>query len=128
MEIYFRDQRIAPHLLMEMTSNETIKQAVIANMGLSFLSLHTVGLELRAGELRTLKVDGLPLLRRWHVVQARAKILSPVAEAFRYYVLERGERFLAEMFGSPTGPTEFGGAVKARSEPNLSAPPGKGEA
>lgn len=98
MEIYFREQRISPPVIMEMTSNETIKQAVIAGMGLSFLSLHTVCLELQAGLLRVLELDGLPLMRRWHVVHAHARTLSPAAEAFRYYLIEHGEAFLAEHF------------------------------
>jgi DNA-binding transcriptional LysR family regulator len=99
MEQFFRDQRIAPAAAMEMASNETIKQAVIANMGLAFVSLHTVALELAAGQLVVLKVPGLPLVRRWHIVNIQAKPLSPAAEAFRYFVLEQGERLLAEQFG-----------------------------
>lgn len=98
MEIYFREQRISPPVIMEMTSNETIKQAVIAGMGLSFLSLHTLCLELQAGLLRVLELDGLPLVRRWHVVHAHARTLSPAAEAFRYYLIEHGEAFLEEHF------------------------------
>lgn len=98
MEQFFRDQRIAPPRAMEMSSNETIKQAVIANMGLAFVSLHTVALELAAGQLVTLKVTGLPLVRRWHIVNIQAKPLSPAAEAFRYFVLEHGEALLAEQF------------------------------
>jgi DNA-binding transcriptional LysR family regulator len=99
MEQFFRDQRIAPARAMEMASNETIKQAVIANMGLAFVSLHTVALELAAGQLVVLKVPGLPLVRRWHIVNIQGKPLAPAAEAFRYFVLEQGERLLAEQFG-----------------------------
>jgi DNA-binding transcriptional LysR family regulator len=98
MERYFAEARIKPPVVMEMASNETIKQAVIANMGISFLSLHTTGLELESGLIKVLEVDGLPLVRRWQVVHMRAKLLSPAAEAFRYYVLEHGERLLAGMF------------------------------
>jgi len=98
MERFFTQARIKPPVVMEMASNETIKQAVIANMGISFLSLHTTGLELKNGLIEVLEVDGLPLVRRWQVVHMRAKLLSPAAEAFRYYVLEHGERLLAEMF------------------------------
>jgi LysR family transcriptional regulator, low CO2-responsive transcriptional regulator len=101
MESYFREHRIGPPRIMEMTSNETIKQAVIANMGLSFLSLHTVTLELGAGLLCVLKLDGLPLMRQWHLVRARAKTFSPLASAFRNYVLENAEAFLAEHFSQP---------------------------
>jgi hypothetical protein len=41
-------------------------------------------------------------MRRWHLVNAVAKRLSPAAEAFRYFILERGEAHLAAMFGSET--------------------------
>lgn len=99
MEQFFRDQRIAPALAMEMSSNETIKQAVIANMGLAFVSLHTVALELSVGQLVVLDVPGLPLMRGWHIVNIQAKPLAPAAEAFRYFVLEQGEQLLAEQFG-----------------------------
>ena len=98
MERYFADVRIKPASVMIVASNETIKQAVIANMGVSFLSLHTTELEVRNGLLKVLDVDGLPLVRRWQVVHVRAKLLSPAAEALRYYVLEGGERLLAQMF------------------------------
>ena len=98
MERYFAQAGIKPASIMAMSSNETIKQAVIANMGVSFLSLHTTGLEVQTGLLKVLEVDGLPLVRRWQVVHVRAKLLSPAAEAFRYYVLEFGERLLAQMF------------------------------
>ena len=51
MEGFFAEHHFEPRIAMEMSSNETIKQAVMAGMGLSFLSLHTVGLELRSGLL-----------------------------------------------------------------------------
>jgi DNA-binding transcriptional LysR family regulator len=80
---------------MEMSSNETIKQAVIVGMGLGFLSLHTVGLEARSGLLHVLTVEGTPVMRTWNLVHLLAKILSPAAEAFRYFMLEEAEAFLA---------------------------------
>ncbi|WP_428383149.1 LysR substrate-binding domain-containing protein [Nevskia ramosa] len=99
MEVFFREQHIAPVAIMEMRSNETIKQAVIANMGLTILSQHTLVLELQAGQLKLLDVVGMPLKRAWHVVSLGAMSLSPAAEAFRYFVLERGEAMLGELFG-----------------------------
>ncbi len=68
-------------------------------MGLSFLSLHTLGLELDCGLIRVLHVDGSPVVRAWNCVHTLSKMLSPAAEAFRYFVLERGESFLASQFG-----------------------------
>ena len=98
MEQFFREHHLAPPQVMQMASNETIKQAVIANMGLAFLSLHTCGLELETGQLVLLDVVGLPILRRWHIVNLRGKPLSPAAEALRYFVLEHGEALLAGQF------------------------------
>jgi len=92
--------RIQPSFVMEMPSNEAIKQAVMAGMGVSLLSLHTIGLELTHGLLATPAVEGLPLVRRWNVVNVAAKPLSPAAEAFRYFVLERAESHLAAMFST----------------------------
>ena len=82
-------------MVMEMNSNETIKQTVMAGLGVSLLSLHTVGMEVRQGLIATPEVEGLPLMRRWHVVNNHAKLLSPAAEALRYFILEHGEAQLA---------------------------------
>jgi LysR family transcriptional regulator, low CO2-responsive transcriptional regulator len=96
MDIFFKERKIHPAVRMEMPSNETIKQAVMANMGVSFLSLHTMRLEVGAGLIKLLEVDGLPLMRLWHIVNMHAKLLSPAAEAFRYFVLERGAAILSD--------------------------------
>ena len=106
MEKFFADHRLQPRVAMEMTSNETIKQAVMAGMGVSFLSLHTIGLERRAGLLAVPDVEGLPVLKRWYVVNNLSKTLSPAAEAFRYFILEEGERFLAKEYGTPEAASE----------------------
>ena len=94
MVSFFNEHRFTPHIAMEMSGNETIKQAVIAGLGLSFLSLHTIGLELRSGILKVLDIAGTPLMRTWHVVHLGAKVLSPAAEAFRHFVIEEGAVFL----------------------------------
>ena len=94
LQQFFQEHRFEPRVTMEISSNETIKQAVIAGMGLSFLSLHTVGLELQTGLLKWLEVEGTPVMRTWHVVQLQSKLLSPAAEAFRYFLIEHGEAHL----------------------------------
>jgi DNA-binding transcriptional LysR family regulator len=96
MENFFAEHRFEPRITMEMGSNETIKQAVMAGMGVSFLSLHTLGLELRSGLLHLVEVEGTPVMRHWHVVHLQSRVLSPAAEAFRYFLLERGEALLIE--------------------------------
>jgi DNA-binding transcriptional LysR family regulator len=100
LEEYLAGHHLQPVFVMEMDSTEAIKQAVMAGMGVSLLSLHTIGLERRHGLIAVPAVQGLPLMRRWHLVNAAGKPLSPAAEAFRYFVLERGEAQLAALFGS----------------------------
>ena len=68
---------------MEFTSNEAVRESVRAGLGIGFLSLHTLGLELRLGLLLRVDVEGTPVMRTWHVVQLQSKLLSPAAEAFR---------------------------------------------
>ena len=104
LEKFLLSEHVELRVIMEMASNEPIKQAVMAGMGLSFLSLHTVGLELNSRLLTVLDVEGAPVVRAWNVVHTLSKLLSPAAEAFRYFVLERGESYLAENF-----PASFSG-------------------
>jgi len=80
----------------EVKSTETIKQAVLAGMGLAFLSIHTVARELRERQLVALDVSGFPFVRHWHVVQRRNKRLPPVARAFRDYLTSEGASRIAE--------------------------------
>jgi hypothetical protein len=49
--------------------------------------------------IAVLDVQGSPVVRAWNVVHMLSKLLSPAAEAFRYFVLEQGETFLASQFG-----------------------------
>jgi DNA-binding transcriptional LysR family regulator len=100
MEQFFHDNHVNPPRIMEMTSNETIKQAVIASMGLAFLSLHTAALEIETRQLCVLDVAGLPLVRRWHIVHVQSKPLSPASEALRYFILEQGEALIAQQFAA----------------------------
>lgn len=100
MQQFFAEHPFEPQITMEMSSNETIKQAVMAEMGVSFLSLHTIGLELRAGLLKLLAIEGTPVMRTWHIVRLQSKVLSPAAEAFRYFMIEHAEPYLrAEVSG-----------------------------
>ena len=98
LQEYLDHHHLQPVFVMEMNSTEAIKQAVMAGLGVSLLSLHTIGLEWRHGLIAAPPVQGLPLMRRWHVVCTAGKLLSPAAEALRYFVLEQGEAALAGLF------------------------------
>lgn len=88
MERLFAEHKINPHIVMEMPSNETIKQAVMAGMGLSFLSLRTIRHELASGHLVLLDIEGLPIVRHWHVTHVASKRLSPAASVLKSFLIE----------------------------------------
>jgi LysR family transcriptional regulator, low CO2-responsive transcriptional regulator len=87
------------NIAMEIKSTETIKQAVMAGMGVSFLSAHTVSRELQAGSLAVLNVQGFPLMLNWYVVHRKAKRLPPVAQAFKSFLMEEGAALIEQTIG-----------------------------
>jgi len=94
MERFFADKGVKLTTGMEMNSNEAIKQAVEAGLGLGIVSIHTLELDLEAGRLVTLNVKDFPILRHWYVVHRKGKRLSPVAQAFKEFVLQEGSSLL----------------------------------
>ena len=68
-----------PEKLIEMDSNETIKQGVLAGLGVAFLSYHTVDDEVRAGRLATLTGPYLPVMRYWYLVTPRSLEQGPAS-------------------------------------------------
>lgn len=84
---------------MEIRSTETIKQAVMAGMGVSFLSAHTVSRELQGGSLAVLDVQGFPLMLNWYVVHRHGKRLPPVAQAFKAFLLQDGAGLVDQALG-----------------------------
>jgi len=85
------------NIAMEIKSIETIKQAVMAGMGISFLSAHTVSQELQRGSLKILDVAGFPLMLNWYVVHLKNKRLPPVAQAFKAFLLNDGAALMAQV-------------------------------
>ncbi len=85
------------NVALEIKSTETIKQAVLAGMGIAFLSGHTVSAELRAGTLVMLDVVGFPRRLHWYLVRRRQKHLPPAALAFRDFLLRDGARLIDQI-------------------------------
>ncbi len=90
------------NVVLEVKSTETIKQAVIAGMGVAFISGHTVSRELRDGSLVSLDVQGFPVRLNWYLVQRRNKRLPPVALAFREFLLAEGSALVDRFVPVPT--------------------------
>jgi DNA-binding transcriptional LysR family regulator len=110
------------NIAMELKSTETIKQAVIAGMGIAFLSAHTVTLERRLGCLVVLDVQRFPVMLNWYVVHRRNKRLPPVASAFKAFLLNEGAQLIEAIthFGAHPGTRSSGGrrinATRARTK------------
>lgn len=85
---------------MEIGSAETIKQLVMAGMGISFISAHTIAMELELGRLCVLDVAGFPFLREWHIVHHRNKRLPLVAVAFKDFLQQEGAALIERLVGS----------------------------
>ena len=86
-EEMFKNHLFTPARSISLGSNETIKQAVMAGMGVSLLSLHTLPLELKTAELCILDVLGTPIERTWYVVHMNSKRLLPAGQQFREFLL-----------------------------------------
>ena len=80
--------------MIEMDSNETIKQAVIAGLGIAMLSLHTVDEELRSGRLRLLQGRGLPIMRHWYLVHLASAPVDAAAAALAEQIVALNGTFL----------------------------------
>jgi len=88
-----------PYRSIEMGTNETIKQVVIAGLGVAIISAHTIVPELEAGRLVTLPLEGLPIIRKWYLIRLNDVAISPVAAAFRKFLLELKGDYLPSLPG-----------------------------
>lgn len=86
---------------MELGSNEAVKQAVAAGLGIAVLSRHTLILEGERGPLAVLDVQGFPIIRNWYVVYPARKQLSVVAQAFLDFLREEAVRITPDFCGMP---------------------------
>jgi DNA-binding transcriptional LysR family regulator len=100
-ERHFSEHGVAFEAAMEMSSNEAIKQAVQAGLGLGVVSIHTLEMELALDRLAVLDVAGFPLQRYWYAVHRQGKRFSAVAQAFLDFVMEEAERIVDTPTGTP---------------------------
>lgn len=98
-EHFFVDAGLSLPKAQEMDSNANIKQSVMANLAVAFISAHTVKLECDAGKLRVLDVEGMPQLRDWFVVAPVKQKVVPPAKDFVEFVRREGPAIMLELFG-----------------------------
>jgi DNA-binding transcriptional LysR family regulator len=97
VEGLFEAAGLTPPIVMTTSSNETIKQAVMAGIGLAGLSRHTAGLELGLGLLRVLEVHGSPWMRTWFIAHRRSMPLLPLHARLKAFILAEGRGVVADM-------------------------------
>jgi len=90
IERRFAEKDITLRPRLELGSNEALKQAILAGLGISALSRHTLTLN-QPGQFAVLDVEGFPILRHWYAVYPAGRQLSVVARAFLDYLLGRQE-------------------------------------
>ncbi|WP_275113952.1 LysR family transcriptional regulator [Psychromonas antarctica] len=91
LEDFLQQHKLALQPNMVLGSSETIKQAVMAGLGISALSRHSVTLELATTSLVELDIEGFPLIKSWYLVHHESKHLSPITQAFINFVLSPEE-------------------------------------
>ena len=99
LERFLEEHQVRAGARMELGSNETIKQAVMAGLGLSFISEHTIGLERSVGRLLVLNVRDTPVKRQWRLVYRTDKRLMPAASAFVQFMDSEGSRLIEAQVG-----------------------------
>ncbi len=98
MQDYFSKHNLLVKKKFELTSNEAVKQAVIAGLGNSILPLIGIRNELITGELKIIPTVGFPIKSNWELIWLNEKKLSPIAEAFVTFIKQNRTKILAEKF------------------------------
>lgn len=101
MERFLIKHKIEIQKKMELTSNEAVKQAVIADLGISIMPIIGIQQALKNGELQILNIKGLPIKTTWNLIWLKTKNLSNVAKAFRDYISENKNDIIKEQFPIP---------------------------
>lgn len=97
MDHFFERNGVSPRIVMTTSSNETIKQAVVAGMGIALISRHTIGLEFSLGMMTVLAVEQFPLMRSWFVAHRRNMPVLPVHARLMTFLLDRGQAIIDEL-------------------------------
>jgi LysR family transcriptional regulator, low CO2-responsive transcriptional regulator len=98
MENYIKKYSIQGIKKMELTSNEAVKQAIIAGLGNSIMPLIGIRNELKNGDLKIIKSRGLPIVSQWRLIWLKNKKLSPIAETYLDFLKINKDKVIKEYF------------------------------
>jgi DNA-binding transcriptional LysR family regulator len=94
VEQFLADNRVCVKKVVELSSNEAIKQAIAGELGISVLSQHALALEDNDGLLTILDVEGFPIQRYWYVIYPSGKQLSVAAQTFLDFAIAEGREII----------------------------------
>lgn len=98
MQRYFQKANIVPHVKLELTSSEAVKQAVMAGLGFSIQSILSIKNELKQNEIKIIPVKGLPLVEDWRLIWLKQKKMSEVAKAFLQFIQKNKQAVYQKKF------------------------------
>jgi len=98
MERFLRKRKMPVHKRIELTSNEAVKQAVIAGLGYSIMPVIGIKNELKLGQLKIIPMSGLPIKTTWSLIWLKGKKLSPVANAYLDYLRSEKQAIFESYF------------------------------
>ncbi len=98
MEKFIERKKIQPIKAIELTSNEAVKQAILAGMGYSIMPLIGLRNELKNKELEIITIPGLPIKTTWQLVWLEEKKMNPVAKAYLQFVSENKTKIVKNHF------------------------------
>lgn len=98
METFLNTHKLKPKRTMELVSNEAVKQAVIAGLGLSVMPIIGLRNELNQGILKKIPIKGLPIITNWNLVYAKGKNLTPAAKELVDHIIATKESIIAKHF------------------------------
>lgn len=98
MEKFIKQNNLPVRKKMELTTNEAVKQAVIAGLGCSIMPLIGIKNELNNGDLQIIPVKGFPIISNWQLIWLKGKSLSPAASSFLSYLKKSKAEIIKERF------------------------------
>ncbi len=98
MERYLQELKVAANKKLELSSNEAVKQAVLAGLGLSIMPLIGIRNELNLGQLKIIPVKGLPIQTTWSLIWLKGKRHAPAAVSFLEYLEARKQEIIERHF------------------------------
>lgn len=98
MESFFERSKMSVRKKIELTSNEAVKQAVIAGLGFSIMPLIGIKNEIESGQLQIIPMKGFPIKSEWRLIWLKSKKMSPVGNEFLNYIRKEKERLLDKNF------------------------------